>query len=192
MVAAIHAHALTGYLTPCDPASPSMDAQPRARVWTGADLAEHESALRYTAANLCRREWDTDDLVQDTFERALKFLAAGHPPPENMKAWLRSILKNAFIDRVRKKVFPHEPIDDQPAPEIEVEPAWAQLSVDDIRAGLARLDATVRRVFELHYLDGLKYRDIAQRLGIPENTVASKLYRARKLLRDELDGGDER
>ena len=188
---AIHAHALTGYLTPCDAASPSMDAQPRARVWTGADLAEHEPALRYTAAHLCKHKWDTDDLIQDTFERALKFLAADHPPPAHMKAWLTSILKNAFIDRVRKKTFPHEPIEDQPAPEIEVQPAWTQLSADDIRAGLARLADDVRRVFELHYLDGLKYRDIAQRLGIPENTVASKLFRARKLLRDELDGGEE-
>jgi len=93
---------------------------------------------------------------------------------------------------VRKKVIPHEPIDDQPAPEIEAEPAWAALSVDDIRAGLARLDDDVRRVFELHYLDGLRYREIAQRLGMPENTVASKLFRARKLLRNQLDGGDQR
>jgi RNA polymerase sigma-70 factor (ECF subfamily) len=191
-VVAIYPAALTGYLTACDASSPSMDAQSRARAWTGADLAEHEPALRYTAANLCRRRWDTDDLVQDTFERALKFLAAGHPAPTHMKAWLLSILRNAFIDRVRKKVIPHEPVDDQPAPEIEAEPAWAALSVDDIRAGLARLDDDVRRVFELHYLDGLRYREIAKRLGMPENTVASKLFRARKLLRNELDGGDER
>jgi RNA polymerase sigma-70 factor (ECF subfamily) len=168
-----------------------MDAQSRARAWTGADLAEHESALRFTAAHLCQRRWDTDDLVQDTFERALKFLAAGHPPPDHMLPWLRSILKNTFIDRVRKKVVPHEPVEDHPAPEIEREPAWASLSVDDVREGLARLDPTVRRVFELHYLDGLRYREIAHKLGIPENTVASKLYRARKLLRDELDRSDE-
>jgi RNA polymerase sigma-70 factor (ECF subfamily) len=165
-----------------------MEERSRARVWTGADLAEHEPALRHTAAHLCKRGWDTDDLVQDTFERALKFLAAGHPPPAHMKAWLTTILRNAFFDRVRKKAFPHEPIDDQPAPEIEQEPAWAQRSIEDIRAALAQLDDDVRRVFELHYLDGLRYRDIAKRLGMPENTVASKLFRARKLLRNVLEG----
>jgi len=88
---------------------------------------------------------------------------------------------------VRKKLAPHEPVDDHAAPEPEPEPIWSRLSQDDVRAALARLDPDVRRVFELHYLDGLRYRVIAEKLGIPENTVASKLFRARKLMRSQLE-----
>ena len=187
---AIYRPALTCYLTACDAAAPSMEA-PRARVWTGADLAEHEPALRQVATHLCRRAWDTDDLVQDAFERALKFLSAGNPAPDHMRGWLISILRNAFIDRVRKKIAPHEPVGDHATPEPDPEPIWSRLSVDDVRAALGRLEPEVRRVFELHYMDGLRYREIAAKLAIPENTVASKLFRARKLLRGQLERGHD-
>ena len=164
-----------------------MTAELRSRVWTDADLAQHLPALRAAAANLCRRAWETDDLVQDACERALRHLSAGNPPPTHMRAWLVSIMRNAFVDRIRKRAnTAGEPIEDPPAPPPEAEPAWAQVSTDEVRAALAKLDADLRRVFELHYLDGLSYRQVATRLKIPENTVASRLHRARKVLRDLL------
>ena len=162
-----------------------MTAELRSRVWSDADLAQHLPALRSAAANLCRRAWETDDLVQDACERALRHLSAGNPAPTHMRAWLVSILRNAFVDRIRKRANT-EPIEDAPAPPPEAEPAWAQVSTDEVRAALARLDGDLRRVFELHYLDGLPYREVAARLKVPENTVASRLHRARKVLRDLL------
>jgi RNA polymerase sigma-70 factor (ECF subfamily) len=167
-----------------------MDAKPRSRVWTDADLAEHEPALRAAAAHLCKKSWETDDLVQDAFERALRHLSAGHPPPTHMRAWLVSIMRNAFIDRVRKRVAEHVPVEDQPAPEAEAEPAWAAVSYEEVQAALARLDEDHRTIFEMHYLDGMRYKDIATKLRVPANTVASKLFRVRKLLRQELEGGE--
>lgn len=169
-----------------------MTAEARSRVWTDADLAQHLPALRAAAAHLCRRAWETDDLVQDACERALRHLSAGNPAPTHMRAWLVSILRNAFVDRIRKRANQAEPIEDPPAPEVEAEPAWAQVSTDEVRAALAKLDTELRRVFELHYLDGLPYREVAARLKIPDNTVASRLYRARKVLRDLLSREMER
>jgi RNA polymerase sigma-70 factor (ECF subfamily) len=166
-----------------------MDAPPRSRVWTDADFAEHAPALRAAAANLCRKAWETDDLVQDAFERALRFLSAGNPPPTHMRAWLVSILRNAFIDRARKRVVEHVPVEDQPAPEVEEEPVWATVTHEEVQAALARLDEDHRTIFEMHYLDGMRYKDIAAKLGVPANTVASKLHRVRKLLREELNKG---
>ena len=178
---------LTRRQTACDAARRTMDAPHRSRVWTDADLAEHEPALRAAAANLCRKAWETDDLVQDAFERALKFLSAGHPLPTHMRAWLVSILRNAFIDRARKRVVEHGSVEDQPAPEAEDEPVWAGVMPEQVRAALDRLDEGYRTIFEMHYLDGMRYKDIAAKLGLPANTVGSKLFRARKLLREELD-----
>ena len=156
------------------------------QAWTELGFAEHEPALRAAAVHLCRKAWETDDLVQDTFERALRYLSQGKPAPIHMRGWLVSILRNAFIDRVRRRAVTYEPIADQAAPERDPEPAWAEVSLDEIRAALARLDAELRNVFELHYIEGLRYKVVAAKLRLPENTVASRLFRARKALRDEL------
>ncbi|MEO6774835.1 MAG: RNA polymerase sigma factor [Kofleriaceae bacterium] len=150
------------------------------------DLAVHEPMLRATARHLCRKAWETDDLVQDTFERALKHLQAGRPAPTQMRPWLASILRNAFIDRIRRKAVTFEPIEDTPSPELEAAPPWADVTLDEIRAALARIDDHLRLAFDLHYLQGLRYREVARRLGIADNTVASRLFRARQALRDEL------
>jgi len=163
------------------------------------DLFEHEAVLRATAAHLCRKAWETDDLVQDTFERALRFLQAGNPMPNHVRAWLVSILRNAFIDRVRRKAVTFEPLAEGAdakapvAPEAEPEPAWAGLSLEEVRAALGEIDEDQRRVFELYHLEGLSYRDVAERMAIPQNTVASRLFRARKALQRVLAaklGGD--
>ncbi|HET7504559.1 MAG TPA: RNA polymerase sigma factor [Kofleriaceae bacterium] len=158
----------------------------RARSWIERRLAEHEPVLRLAAVNRCRNAWEADDLVQETFARALRHLAQGHPAPVHLRGWLVSILRNAFIDQVRRRAVTFEPIAEHAAPEHEPEPAWAQVSLDDIRAALARLDVELRRVFELHYLRGLRYKAVAAKLGVPENTVASRLFRARKALRHHL------
>ncbi|HEU4729068.1 MAG TPA: RNA polymerase sigma factor [Kofleriaceae bacterium] len=161
----------------------------RARVWAEHRLAEHAQALRLAAVNRCRNTWEADDLVQETFARALRHLAQGHPAPVHMRSWLHSILRNAFVDhvrRVRSRAVALEPVAEHAAPEREPEPVWAHVSLDDVRAALARLDGELRRAFELHYLRGMRYKAVAAKLGVPENTVASRLFRARKALRRQL------
>jgi RNA polymerase sigma-70 factor (ECF subfamily) len=155
------------------------------------DLAVHEPMLRATARHLCRKAWETDDLVQDTFERALKHLEAGRPPPTQMRPWLTSILRNAFIDRIRRKAVTFETIEDPAQPETDAAPPWADVTIGEVRAALAKLDEHLRLAFELHYLQGLRYREVAKRLAIADNTVASRLFRARQALREELERSRE-
>ncbi len=153
---------------------------------TGNGLDHHAPALRAVAAALSRNADECDDLIQDTFERALRYLAGGHEPVRNERAWLVAILRNVFIDGKRVERPTTASVDDCEAPEPDPQPAWADVNLADVRAACAALDPDLRIAFELHYLDGLRYRDIALRLAIPENTVASRLYRARKALRDQL------
>jgi len=107
-----------------------------------------------------------------------------------MRAWLVSILRNAFIDRKRRAAVARTVFDDSsasaPEPEPEPAPLWSSVSLDDVRAALAQLDEAQRRVFELHYLSRMRYGQIASQLGIPSNTVATRLFRARKALREIL------
>lgn len=152
----------------------------------GADLACHREALRAAARALARNSAEAEDLVQDAFERALRHLADGKPAPRNPRAWLVTILHNAFIDRVRSRRQMSDKVEDRPAPEPEPEPVWAETTLDDVRRALAEIDPDLRAAFELHYLEGLRYREVARRLSIPENTVASRLFRARLALRHKL------
>jgi RNA polymerase sigma-70 factor (ECF subfamily) len=150
-------------------------------------VAEHETALRAAAAGLCRgRPAELDDLIQDTFERALRHFRANRTPPDNMRAWLVSIMRHVFVDRLRASRV-HVPCDDdlaQPVP--EPQPIWADVSVEDVRRALRDVDAPLREAFELHYLQGRPYVEVAATLSIPVNTVANRLYRARKALREAL------
>lgn len=172
----------------CDSA-PTLGADPGRELWA-TELALHEAALRSAARYICRDDSEREDLIQDTFERALRHLGAGNPRPINMRAWLVSILRNAFIDRKRRAAVARTVFDDStesaPTPAPDPEPPWSAVSLDDVRAALAELDEAQRVVFELHYLSRMRYDQIAGQLGIPSNTVATRLYRARKALRERL------
>jgi RNA polymerase sigma-70 factor (ECF subfamily) len=151
-----------------------------------AELASHEPSLRAAARHICRDDGDREDLIQDTFERALKHLSAGNPRPIHMRAWLVSILRNAFIDRKRRASIPVSELMDVPQEPPDPEPAWCSVSVDQVRVALDELPTELRTAFELHYLKRLRYSEIAVRLKIPPNTVATRLFRARRSLRDIL------
>jgi RNA polymerase sigma-70 factor (ECF subfamily) len=152
----------------------------------------HQAALEAFAGKLCGHPADARDLVQDTFERALRgfdSLADG----THERAWLFTILHHLFIDRCRRRtrepamqtLDPEAPELAQPDPEPEPQsaPAWTQLSLQDVRAALAELDEGFRTVYQLHAIEGHGYSVIAERLGIPVNTVGTRLARARKKLR---------
>lgn len=155
----------------------------------GAVLSQHESVLRTLAKRLCRDATEANDLVQDTFERALR--ATSNQVPENPRAWLVTIMHNLFIDKCRQKK--REPAMVTFGEQVEVtsfepepEPEWASISMEQLRAALASLDDGFRRVYELHCFEGASYDEIAQALNIAKNTVGTRLVRARLKLREVL------
>jgi len=157
------------------------------RGWTDAALRIHEAELRAAARNICRNDSEREDLIQDTFERALRFLSSGHPRPTQMRPWLVSILRHVFIDRMRRTAVAFVEIADEPrAVEQDPQPPWSAVSIDKVRSAVATLDPELRVPFELHYFAQLRYKDIAVQLGMPANTVATRLLRARKALREVL------
>jgi RNA polymerase sigma-70 factor (ECF subfamily) len=147
---------------------------------------EHSPALTAFAIKLCGDSNEARDLVQDTFERALR-AGAAQQPRTNERAWLFTILHHLFVDRYRRQTRGprHTSIDDVDVAAVEPPPppAWASVSVDEVKAALEQLDPDFREVYRMHAIDGLGYAEIAARLGAPVSTVGTRIMRARRKLR---------
>lgn len=156
-----------------------------------AVFIEVRPVLLRMAQRMCGNPADAEDLLQDTFLRAVRH---GLPPGiRNIAAWLTTMLRNAIIDHCRKQkrhanqeamtdlqpgVTRFEP--DGP------EPAWIQITVDDVRDALEAIDRVYREVYQLHTFEDRTYEQIAHQLGIQRVTVGTRLNRARKKLREVL------
>lgn len=145
--------------------------------------------LRRYAMTLSRRHDLADDLVQITVERAIE-RAASYDPTLKLEPWLFRILRNAFIDMVRRKrtagievdVFEMpESLPTDPGPGIE-----ARLMLQSVEAAMQHLPEEQREILHLVCVEELSYAEAAEVLGIPKGTVMSRLARARLALAQKL------
>lgn len=143
--------------------------------------------LRRYAWALTGNRASADDLVQDALERAwsrLHLWRAG----SDMRAWLFTIMHNVFVNGVRARHLEAVPLEEE-ALEIPVRGAQEDgLLMRDLQAGLAQLSMEQREVLLLAALEGMRYEEIAEVLGIPIGTVMSRLSRGRERLRTILVG----
>jgi RNA polymerase sigma-70 factor (ECF subfamily) len=154
-------------------------------------LVDAEPALKRLAERLCENTADARDLLQDTFERAVRH---GIPPEVRCtRAWLTTIMHNLFIDHCRAAARQpnHDALEDKHCNVIQLEPdvlepAWTQITVQDIHDALDQIDRVYRDVYRLHTFEHLSYERIAQQLSIQRITVGTRLNRARKRLREVL------
>jgi len=155
-------------------------------------LPELEVLYR-TAWSLTRSHSDAQDLVQDTLLRAYRSIDRfdGRYP----RAWLLTIMRNANINRVRKKKpdLLNDPdmtfersseFADHDDPEHTVVSPVLDAAIQD---AFEKLSDDFRQVVELVDLDGLSYQEAANVLGIPVGTVMSRLHRARNRIRSHLE-----
>jgi len=154
-------------------------------------LAEALPRLRRYAIALAGDVSTADDLVQDCIERAWKNRSA-IKDERAIFAWLRAILHNVNIDRVRlRRRRPEEAESlDAVSETLSNGAAGDELtrSMDVVRA-MNRLTIEHRRVLLLIGVESLSYREVADELGVPIGTVMSRLARAREQLRALLEKG---
>jgi RNA polymerase sigma-70 factor (ECF subfamily) len=132
------------------------------------------------------------DAVQDAFVRAyhgLGRLAEG----SGFGPWFRTILRNRCLDRLRSTAHRgRETItDDIVRDHAWVDPVGSELIereqlATSVHRALRMLSRSHREILVLKEMDGLGYAEIAATLGIPEGTVASRVYHARAALRRVL------
>lgn len=156
----------------------------------------HSARARHAALLIVHSAADADDVVQDAF---LAFLARPWmfvPERGDFSSWFRRTVRNAALDRARKRSR-HRTIEDDmlrhEQTDVSMEEAPYRVSsgeLDRIHAALARLSTARQLVVDAAFRGGLTHGEIAQRNGIPLGTVKGRLYRAVRALRRELESAD--
>ncbi len=147
------------------------------------------SLLHSFAYNLTKNVEDAKDLFQETAFRALtnkeKFRAG-----TNFKAWLFTIMKNIFINNYRKKMRTNTIIDStdnlfyiNSGASIISNGGESKIMMQELTGMVENLDSSTRIPFIMHY-SGYKYQEIADCLDLPLGTVKSRIFFARKELKE--------
>ena len=166
-----------------------------------SEALPHLDAVYAAALHLARNREDANDLVQETVLRAYRFFHQ-FSPGTNCRAWLLTILYNAFRNRYRRSSR------EQPAPSsaeyersVEAE-SWKQetgqnnpesivfeqLMDHEVQSALESLPEEFRSAILLVDVEELSYQEAAKVLGIPIGTVRSRLSRGRAIMRSALHG----
>ena len=150
-----------------------------------------QPSLKPFALKLTRDMDDAEDLIQETMFRAFsnedKFQSG-----TKLKAWLYTIMKNIFINNYRKKIKRNTIIDT--SDNLFIINSGANVSKNigeisfvnkDIERAILGLSNDFRVPFMMHF-KGYKYHEIAEKLNLPLGTVKSRIFFARKALKEEL------
>jgi RNA polymerase sigma-70 factor (ECF subfamily) len=134
-----------------------------------------------------------EDLCQETFLRVVG-AAERWEPRALFRTWLYAVARNQALDEARRQAFRRtEPLDDparpgaasdDPAPDRAAEAALVRPKLE---AALAALPGEQREVFLLREHAGLRFHEIAEVTGVPENTVKSRMRYALEALREKLE-----
>jgi len=145
------------------------------------------------AHRLVQNQNDAEDLVQETYLKALRNFTS-FQPGTNFRAWIFQILKNTFLSsrsklerRMTVAMDPEEGSPVLPATSRTPESALIERSgIDAIRYAIEQLPIIFREVILLRDVEDASYQEIADILSIPIGTVMSRLARARKVVRESL------
>ncbi|MGI9601628.1 MAG: RNA polymerase sigma factor [Acidimicrobiales bacterium] len=144
--------------------------------------------------SITRNPADAEDLVQDTLLRAYRAIErfdGRHP-----RAWLLTILRNAQLNRVRRRRPELLADPDETMPRVadtstdggSAETPLIEQTFDTaVERAFADLGDRFRQVVEMVDLNGLSYQETADALDVPVGTVMSRLHRARRKMRKQLE-----
>ena len=162
------------------------------------ELMPQIDALYNFAYHLCYNEADANDLVQEAYLKAFKYIDK-YKSGTNPKAWLFRIVKNAFINAYRKKskapksvdmeefITFHDTDEGSYVEHVNLETDfYHDLMGDEVTAALNSLTVEFKTVILLCDVEGFSYDEIAEIIEIPVGTVRSRLFRARNALKEKL------
>jgi RNA polymerase sigma-70 factor (ECF subfamily) len=137
---------------------------------------------------------EAEDLVQETYLKALKGFSSFRQGT-NFRAWIFRILRNTFLtSRTGLQATRTVPLEDEEgessaAPVTTETPESVLLgraSQEAIQAALAKMPVIFREVLLLSDVEEMSYQEISEAVSIPVGTVMSRLHRARRAMRQEL------
>ena len=165
----------------------------------GQLVERYQNRVYNLALKLIGSSEDAKDTVQEIFIKAYRALP-GFQGEAGFSTWLYRVASNKCLDFLRKKNrerkhnysfeegdFSQEAVNSQYGPE---EAFLLKEKQERLKKAVTELPETYRLVLVLHHYQGFSYREVAGITGLPEKTVATRLHRAKKLLREKLLGAD--
>ncbi len=158
-------------------------------------IKKYQKLVSHIVFRMVKNETDREDICQDVFIRVYRNLEKFRFESK-LSTWIGRIAYNGCINYLEKKKVPlydditdeerkfEENIADQPGPD---ELAAESDISEKLKNMIAELPLKYRTIVTLYHLDELSYEEIGSVMNMPEGTVKSYLFRARKLLKEKLE-----
>ncbi len=150
-----------------------------------------QNYLRIFAKQLTGNEEDANDLLQETYLKALVYREK-YVNHNNFKAWVYTIMKNIFINNYRRHKKIRTIVDQtdnmyflNSGAEDRASNPESILTEKELKKGFDTIDSDFRRAFDM-YNEGYKYKEIAEDLNLTIGTVKSRIFYSRKKLMENL------
>ena len=163
--------------------------------WFEKVVQAYQRRAFLAALGFLRNPEDAKEASQEAFARAFKALHT-FQTDRPFYPWFYRILRNLCLDRIqrrRRAPYPVEDIERAPAPATASlfgrNPEAAAISTDRqlrVQVAIDCLSVDHREIIYMRHYQDLAYEEMAEMLGVPLGTVMSRLYRARRALREEL------
>lgn len=160
-------------------------------------IRQTEGLVAQMVFKMIPRKEDCKDLVQDIYLKAYKNLS-GFRYQAKLSTWIGQITYNACISYLRKKQLllpgfevtgedaPHLPVAEPVATEEADTSLFQKQRQEMVQQAMDKLSPIHRTLISLYHQEDMSYQEIGAITGLPEGTVKSYLFRARKALRENL------
>ncbi|MDD8049491.1 MAG: sigma-70 family RNA polymerase sigma factor [Thomasclavelia sp.] len=155
---------------------------------------DNYKTVYFTAYNFFNNEEDAKDIVQDVFIKVSKYLPK-LKDPKTFNLWIKKITYTTCLDKATKKQISTIDLDDDNSIDYyneEDDKLDLEFNVknniieEEIAKSLSNMTFALKSVAILRYYENLKKKEIAEILGIPQGTVASRLHKINIILQEDL------
>lgn len=151
-------------------------------------IISYQNRLQRFAYSLVSDRDEALDLVQETYLKAISYREK-LSDYSNLRVWVMTIMKNIFINNYRRKTKGRDIINEKMAIAKNLDAGFesteSYYTQNEINKSVESLNEELRKPFMM-YVDGFKYREIADELDINIGTVKSRIHTARQRLMESL------
>jgi RNA polymerase sigma-70 factor (ECF subfamily) len=156
-------------------------------------VAEMEGPLLYFASKLLGNERDAPDVLQDVWAQAFAKIR-NLRDPESLRAWLYRLTRAIAVGRIRSDVARERReaalSGEAPLGDDDTDARIANENAATLHRALDALSLSHREVLTLHFLEELPLEEIAEIVDVPAGTIKSRLFYAKRCLREVLESAD--
>ena len=155
-------------------------------------IEDYGRLVNHIVYRMIQNEADREDICQDVFLKVYKNLAS-YRSDAKLSTWIGKITTNRCLDFLDKKNLPladdhfEEAVEDSPDMSFTPDILAEQSDISDLlKEKINMLPPVYKTILTLYHLDEQNYAEIGSIMNLPEGTVKSYLFRARRMLRENL------